>query len=226
MTESKTEYQKIENIFVRDEESKKLVVGHFRDPVVKKMFDCDFPMEVTEKIDGMNIRIMWEDGALSFAGRTDKATIPEPLHQYLLNTFDVETMSREFGDKNVTLYGEGFGHKIQEPFGSHYLQDLQRIALFDVRVGHVWLLRGDVVEIARKFHTLVVPEATGCLYLREAIKYVTSGFKSDIARDEYAEGVVCKPCCGVLDRLGRRIAIKIKRRDFVDLEEQVRWFLA
>ena len=68
------EYHKIKNIYERDHETKKIIDGKYTDKTLE--FLKDNIWEFTEKVDGTNIRIIWDGHKVSFAGRTDKAQIP------------------------------------------------------------------------------------------------------------------------------------------------------
>ena len=59
-----TEYHKIEGLFRRDEETKKLMYGEFRNPTIE--FLKDNKWEFTEKIDGTNISIVWDGHKVSY----------------------------------------------------------------------------------------------------------------------------------------------------------------
>ena len=80
------EYNKIETVFNRDTTgTKKLIRGDWRNEAVEYLKDSKW--QFTEKFDGTNIRVIWDGHYISFAGRTDKATIPQFLLEYL-NNFD------------------------------------------------------------------------------------------------------------------------------------------
>src|SRR5260221_3416716 len=49
---------------------------------------------VEEKVDGTNIRIIYRDGNVSFAGRTKDAQLPPHLLKYLQDTFTDFTMHK------------------------------------------------------------------------------------------------------------------------------------
>ena len=84
----------------------------------------------TEKIDGTNIRILWDGHDIRFGGKTDDAQIPTFLLNVLQTKFTAERMKEVFTDATeVCLYGEGYGVKIQK--GSHYLPDRTDFILFD-----------------------------------------------------------------------------------------------
>lgn len=102
------EYHKIETLFERDEKTKKLIEGKFRNETVE--FLKDNIWEFTEKIDGTNIRIYWDGHKVSFYGRTEKAQIPQLLVNRLIELFGGETneqlFEQKFGEQEVMLIGE------------------------------------------------------------------------------------------------------------------------
>lgn len=87
------EYHKIETLFERDTNgTKKLIEGAFRNDAVKYLANNDWYF--TEKIDGTNIRIHWNGHKVEFAGRTDRAQIPNHLMDYLTTTFGSMELKR------------------------------------------------------------------------------------------------------------------------------------
>lgn len=217
------EYQKIQTLFKRDERNI-IIPDQFTYPEFEVLKDLKW--ECTEKIDGTNIRIELEssgnpeDGIImSFKGRTDKAVIPEHLLTKLNWLFDRERLMEvlnitdETQDCNITLYGEGYGAKIQK--GVNYISNDVNFILFDVKIGKWWLDRESIKDIADKLGINVVP-LMGYMTIPEAIEYVKKGFKSTIAenKDYDAEGLVLKAPCGLLKRDGERLITKIKTVDF------------
>lgn len=117
---------------------------------------------ITEKIDGMNIRIVYKnslDGwkpTLNFFGRTDRAVIPEELIHYLEAVFTIELFEYWFPSaKYICLFGEGYGHKIQKN-GQEYTP-YQEFILFDTFIDGWWLKQDTVTEIADNFEIPRVP---------------------------------------------------------------------
>lgn len=217
------EYQKIQTLFKRDERNI-IIPDQFTYPEFEVLKDLKW--ECTEKIDGTNIRIELassgnsEDGIImSFKGRTDKAIIPEHLLTKLNWLFDRERLMEvlnitdETQNCNITLYGEGYGAKIQK--GGNYISNDVNFILFDVKIGKWWLDRESIKDIANKLGINVVP-LMGYMTIPEAIEYVKKGFKSTIAenKDYDAEGLVLKVPCGLLKRDGERLITKIKTVDF------------
>lgn len=207
------EYVKIDTIFNRDTDgSKKLIPGSFRDPTVEFLKDLEWVW--TEKIDGTNIRICWDGHRITFGGRTDKAQIPSDLvnwlNEHFLNNETEELFEQKFGETEVTLYGEGYGRKIQS--GGAYIPDGVSFILFDVTVGDIWLTRESVEDIAKTFSIDTVP-IIGTGTLDEAVAFVKTKPDSTIGTAKM-EGLVCRPKVEMYNRLGRRIIVKVKVRDF------------
>lgn len=207
------EYHKIETLFKRDPKTKKLIVGEYTNETVEYLKDNVW--QFTEKVDGTNIRVYWDGHKVSFGGRTDNAMIPAHLINKLNDLFSGEVneqlFEQKFGDMPVELFGEGYGPKIQS--GGAYRDDVDFI-LFDVMINDAYLKRESVEDIANYFGINVVPvllEGT----IQDGIDYVMNNLKSTIAvNGADLEGVVGRPKVEILDRLGRRAIVKIKRKDF------------
>ena len=207
------EYHKIETLFKRDPKTKKLIVGEYTNDTVEYLKDNIW--QFTEKVDGTNIRVYWDGHRVTFGGRTDNAMIPAHLINKLNDLFGGEVneqlFEQKFGDTPVELFGEGYGPKIQS--GGAYRDDVDFI-LFDVMIKDTYLKRESVEDIANYFGINIVPvvlEGT----IQDGIDYVMNNLKSTIAvNGAELEGVVGRPKVEVLDRLGRRVIVKIKRKDF------------
>ena len=218
------EYHKIECPFERDVEgSKKIVWNRWRNPTVEYLKDNKWVF--TEKVDGTNIRIYWDGHDITFAGRTDRAQIPAMLNQYLIDTFQTneveELFEQTFGEKEVILYGEGYGAKIQG-CGGAYRKD-NSFMLFDVMINGNYQPRETVEEIATMLNIDVVPIIfTGTIH--EAIEFVMKHPKSTISEDDlYMEGLVGRPAIELKDRCGNRVIVKIKWKDFKEFAEERRF---
>lgn len=207
------EYHKIETLFRRDERTKKLIVGAFRNETIKSLKDNTW--QFTEKIDGTNIRIIWNGHKVSFGGRTNNAQIPNhlltKLHELFSGEANEQLFEQKFGANNVILFGEGYGVKIQN--GGLYRSDVYFI-LFDVSVNDVFLERNNVEDIATYFNIETAPillEGT----IQDGVDYVLNNHKSTIAKNgAVLEGVVGRLKVELNDRLGNRIIVKIKKKDF------------
>jgi ATP-dependent RNA circularization protein (DNA/RNA ligase family) len=216
-----TEYHKISGPFKRDvnpgPNKNKLIAWEWSMPEFKVL--ADIPWSFTEKIDGTNIRIIWDGHKPEFRGRTDKAQLHPDLLKALDEMFPEELLEQTFGANPAILYGEGYGAGIQKG-GGNYRQDKSFI-LFDVHIGGWWLMRETVEEIATSLGIDVVPvmyEGT----LREAVKFMAKNEElySVVAEiDEFgAEGMVGTPAVPLFNRKGERIIVKLKGCDLYGLE--------
>ena len=205
-----TEYHKIKSIYKRDEKTGKFLENE-EWSIPEFNYLKDNLWTFTEKVDGTNIRIMWDEGQVKIGGRTDKAQIPVFLYDILLSLFTVKEMENTFTDGTpVCLYGEGYGARIQK--GGKYISDGVNFILFDVKIGPWWLKRRDIETIASDLCIEVVPiVGTGTLY--QAIRTIKDGLSSTWG-DFLAEGMVLRPLLELKDRAGRRIITKLKHKDF------------
>ncbi len=210
-------YHKIQTVYLRNPEDKfkTLLEGQFAKPEFEYLKNNSWVW--TEKIDGTNIRILWDGQILEFRGKSDRAQIPPFLIQQLEEMFTNETLVDVFGEEldiEVALYGEGYGARIEKS-GKKYLPDSVSFILFDVNINGMWLEQENVRNIASQFGIDIVPVIGngGLLY---AIDMIRKGFYSTIALDNtfLAEGLVLRPEVELLDRRGERIITKIKFRDF------------
>lgn len=207
-----TTYNKIETLFNRDMEgSKRLIEGDYRNETIE--FLKDMPWQFTEKIDGTNIRIMWDGHKITYGGRTERASIPAHLMNKLIELFgndETEQLFEQiFGEKEVILFGEGYGTKIQS--GGLYRPDVSFI-LFDVMVNGNYQPREMVERTAVQFNLEIVPiifEGS----LDEGIAYVKTKPMSTIGKAPM-EGLVARPKVELNDRCGNRLIVKIKVKDF------------
>lgn len=209
-------YPKIETLFERDMEgNKKLIEGKYRNPLIEYLKDNEWIF--TEKIDGTNIRVHWDGHTVIFGGRTDEAQIPtfllnNVLVPYFSGTVNEQLFEQKFGGTPVTLFGEGYGAKIQKG-GGLYREDNDFI-LFDVQVDGVFLAREDVEDVAQSFNLNVTPVVTEGK-IQDAVDFIKSKPKSLIAGQEREmEGLVGVPEKRVYDHRGNRVITKIKSEDF------------
>jgi hypothetical protein len=211
-------YHKIQTVYLRDPETnfKTLLDGQFAKPEFEYLKYLDW--EWTEKIDGMNIRVMWDGEAVSFAGKSDNASIHPDLYKALLATFTYPKVLAQFGTNEegkepvrVCLYGEGYGAGIQK--GGDYRPD-KNFILFDVKVGEVWLSRENVADVATNLECRIVPRLmTGTLV--DAVGFARTGYKSIEAGERcVAEGIIMRPVTELFNRRGERVITKIKFKDF------------
>jgi len=204
-------YHKIQTVLKRDPETnmKTLLEGQYSLPEFEYLANNIWVFD--EKIDGTNIRILYTDGQISFAGKQEKSEIPKFLRKILEDKFLPKIdIFKELFDKDACLYGEGYGARIQK-IGKLYRKD-QGFILFDVKIGDWWLKRSDVNAIAKKLGIEVVPMiGSGTLF--DMIDLVRNGFLSKWG-DFQAEGIVARPAIELKARDGKRVITKLKYKDF------------
>jgi len=99
--------------------------------------------------------------------------------------------------------------------GAQYIRDSVDFILFDVYLPDkdLWLKRDAVEDIAKAFRIRVVR-----LIFRgtidDAVRYVKSKPMSTIGTAQM-EGVVGRPCVELRDRMGKRLIVKVKTKDFM-----------
>jgi RNA ligase-like protein len=210
------EYPKIPGPFKREvsgPNKNKLIPWSWSSPELEYLSNTDWIF--TEKIDGTNIRIIWDGHKPEFRGRTDRAQIPAKLMSALIDMFPEELFEQKFGSDEVILFGEGYGAGIQKG-GGNYSQDNSFI-LFDVKIGPWWLQRDAVVDIAESLGLEVVPLIHGSS-LKGAISVVAYKELKSTFGDFIAEGIVGQPSVPIFSRKGERIIVKLKGCDLYGLE--------
>lgn len=129
-------YHKIQTVFKRNPDTnyKTLVIGDYTRPEFEYLKDNIW--EFTEKVDGTNIRILWnracgvnypngfscnEEGMnwtanIEIRGKTDRAQLSPLLVKKIKKIVTVDKIKAIFTDPyvSVCLYGEGYGGKIQK----------------------------------------------------------------------------------------------------------------
>ncbi|KKL09041.1 hypothetical protein LCGC14_2569850 [marine sediment metagenome] len=204
------EYHKIQTVFKRDPATnhRTLLLGNYSLPEFDYLQKNQWVF--TEKVDGTNIRVMFQDGdrAVSFGGKTDNAQISAKLVSRLRELFTASRLAEVF-DGDACLYGEGYGKGIQN--GGFY-RPTQEFVLFDVKVGDWWLQRKDVEDVAAKLSLDVVP-VLGTGTLRHLVDAVRGGCASTWGNFP-AEGIVARPATELCTRGGERLITKLKAKDF------------
>lgn len=204
------EYHKIQTVYLRDPATnhKTLLEGHFARPEFEYLKNNIWVF--TEKVDGTNIRVNYDGDQVVFGGKTDNAETPTFLLAKLQDMFPADAF-KKWESPALTLYGEGYGAKVQKG-GGNYIPDGCSFILFDVLVDGVWLERHNVEDIADKLGIMVVP-IVGKGTLLEGIDMVKYGYESRL-RKTPPEGLVMRPEMELLNRRGHRIITKIKKEDF------------
>ena len=206
------EYQKIETLYKFDSKIKKFR-KEFYNPIVEYLKDCKW--FGTEKVDGTNIRILWNGHSFEFGGRTDNAEIPKAVMKILTDNFNYEMevlFEQKFGNKEVMLFMEAFAGKIQN--GTY--QGSEDIIGFDIMIGDVYLDKAVSRQIFKELGLKFVP-VIEFNNLQECIDYVYNNTQSIIQPQSKIEGLVCYPAFRLYDHQGKRIIVKIKKKDLAKL---------
>lgn len=203
------EYRKIPNVFKFDEKYKKVIGLNEPFNSLSKLTWIG-----TEKVDGTNIRIHWDGHKIEIGGRTDKAEFQADLKTYLDSIFLTEEMEyifeQVFGEKDVMIFGEGYGPKIQN--GGTY-SDTPKFIVFDIDINGYHLNRTKINEVSEKLGLDSVPIVfSGDIY--DAIKFVGNNPSSRINAKHEMEGLVLElEDLDIYDSKGERIKCKCKYRD-------------
>lgn len=204
------EYQKIGNVFKFDEKFRTIVGLNEPFNTLKNII-----WEGTEKVDGTNIRIHWDGHNIEIAGHTNKAQIPDKLKTYLEDLFLTKEMEyvfeQIFNEKEVYIFGEGFGPGIQKE--GYLYTDTPSFIIFDINIDGFDLKRAAVNDIANRLGIKSVPVVfTGTL--SEAKEYVAAHQVSTINKEHEMEGLVLVPAnIQLYDNKHHLIKCKCKYRD-------------
>lgn len=213
-------YPKIQSLYKRDPKTNRIIEGDFSLPEFEYLQTLKW--HATEKIDGTNVFLEYtitEKGAdLFIGGRTEKTKHPDYLMAKLtsiaesINIFElIENLKP---GQVVTIFGEGYGNKIQA-VGNGYLKDKVDFIVFDIRINNYWLPYSEILKVASKANLKVVPNL-GEYTLSQACKLMQIGFPSLIAENKImmAEGMILRPVVPLFTSRGERITVKIKYKDF------------
>lgn len=218
-----TTYHKISGPFRRAADMKSVDVGNFVNPTVELLAHSDVWL-FTEKIDGTNVRLIWDGHNLSYNGRTNNAD----LHKDLKTILDAlwterpgmeEQIEELFGEKEVIIVGEGYGPGIQKGGGNYATQ--KKFIAYDVIVNGKYLGYANSREL---LESLGIPWLQAILPFPENLVYgidiVANGLYSRFGgQDFFAEGLVAITERPLYDNNGSRLIVKIKHEDLYDHEE-------
>lgn len=223
-------YPKIQSLYKRegvtyDEEKKEyvyekrfkhpLIIGDYASPEFGLIKNWD----MFEKIDGTNIRITLfsvpevKDNFL-IQGRKKDSKIPGHLMEWLSNKFTKEKMREAFPNAEmVTLYGEGYGPKIQA--SGHSYDDKVGFVLFDVQINGWWMSYDQRLEVCEKLDIKHVPKIDSEVDEEEVVDFVRRKPKSRFAIDPnfVMEGVVCSTEPLLRGRNGDIVKFKLRVAD-------------
>lgn len=150
------QYIKIQTVYLRDPDTnfKTLLEGQYAKPEFEWLANNEW--QATEKIDGTNIRVMWDGANVTINGKSDNAQIHGDLVRYLYEHFTAEKMAAQFGIEptQVCCYGEGYGAGIRS--GGYYQME-KRFILFDVLI--TTRIPDKIVQCPIKTHNVTQKES-------------------------------------------------------------------
>ena len=117
-----------------------------------------------------------------------------------------------FENKEVIIYGEGYGPKIQA--GGDLYSDKPKFIVFDINIDGHYLKRANVLDICEKLNLDVVPD----IFLGtidEAKKFVSKHPSSTINEKHEMEGLVLELPLEIFDKNGNPLKCKVKYRDML-----------
>lgn len=224
MTDFGPPYCKINTLWKRDMSVKgnPVVPGAYSQPEFEYL--ANVLWRWTEKVDGTNIRLYWNGGKLTIGGRTNNAQVPAHLTDALKDAgyLDEQKYLTAFGDAPVTIFGEGYGPRIQK--GGGLYRDTPGFIVFDVKVGDWWLKPDDIRDVASKFGMDVVPYY-GDYSISHAWTHLAHDGIASYWPNVAAEGIVGTPLVPLLDRSGHRLIVKMKVKDWTDYQ-RIKWSYA
>jgi hypothetical protein len=207
------EYPKINSLFKRNKEDNSFILGDYSCPE----FDLIKRWSVEEKIDGTNVRIVYDPHAegdkITILGRSKDSGMPAFLVEFLKSHFTEERIKSAF-DTNYkcTLYGEGYGHTIQSA-GPSYRKDVS-FMLFDIHIGSFWLTR-EVIRDKAALLGVPSPPQLGIMTEAEILDFIHSKPQSRCSlKPQVAEGIIARPEPLMLFRNGKPVMWKLKVKDF------------
>ena len=210
---SDTEYHKLYAPFKRLVEGPrrgKLEEGQWLRPEFDVLSNQDWTW--TEKVNGTNVRIIWDGHKVRIGGRTGEAQMPLILRDMLGDLFTEELLENQFHGNPVVLYGEGYGARVHAGSGIYSVDP--SFVLFDAMIGSWWLLPEKLTLVALQMGLQVAPPMM-IGSIGEAIALVKSPTFTSSWGNFKPEGLVGKPPLGLTGRDGDRLMIKIKPKDFL-----------
>ena len=207
-------YEKIKNV---------LSFGSIKDKTITFTEEYEFlkglKYYATEKLDGTNIRLYYDGYKTTIHGRTEKSLLPKGFLEKFSKLYDLEIINSKleelFGDKEVVIYGEGIGEKIQAD-GEKYVKDGIDFVVFDILINGTFLERKSIEEISSELGFKVVNVIIQGT-LEDMIAFVSTHPMSVFNEKHEMEGLVCKPLIALYFKDRTRVCFKIKYNDIKKL---------
>lgn len=231
MIEYAPKYTKIQNIFKRNSEKPhNILSGIFGNEAISYLLHADWIVQ--EKIDGTNIRIIWDGNRVTFGGKNtlDVENLPGRLRVHLEENYGTpefeQVIEQKFGDTPITIYGEGYGHKIQT--GAGYFPDepdgRNDFIGFDVRLDGGYVSAQATEDILGELGIPVIPKLPYTMTIRElvlsTIDELDTNELNHEGTDKEIEGYVLRTAYPLYDHRGNRIICKLILDDLRKVVEE------
>lgn len=229
-------YQKIQNVFKRSAETKGIDPYKWGNEAIAFLINAQWIVQ--EKIDGTNVRVIWDGNRVSFGSKNtlETANLPGRLREHLEAEYGTKEfeylIEQTFGDTPITLYGEGYGHKIQS--GAGYFPDepegKNAFIGFDVRVGRQYLAPDQTQDVLAKLGVPMVYQLPETRTIPELIAEMTNAINSAgegepaIAHegtDKEIEGFILRSAYPLFDHRGNRVITKVILEDVRQIAKMV-----
>ncbi len=210
-------YQKIPTLYLTDKKTK-LCTCEYSNNLFGYLSTLEWVF--TEKIDGTNLRIVWDGFNISFLGRTNDAIFEDDVLIYLNETYNnngfKKLLEEKVGTKLTILFGELFGQKIG-CYGNYYDSNELRVRFFDVSIDEKYLNYTNSRNFIESIGEEYVPEVfRGTLnnckseVLASHISSVSKNFSNLII-----EGLVGQPIFQLYNEKKERIIVKLRVEDLL-----------
>lgn len=214
-----SEYPKLKNLHKRDPADNK-VIDAYTDEIFSPELLGNAGWTWREKLDGTNLRIIWDGHRAEYRGRTDRAQFSGPQELFLQKTIETqgfeELLEQTFGNTEAALYAELIGNKIQ---GNPHKIVGYEIRVYDAFVAGWWLLPANVDELANSLGLgsaeIIGVAPIGHMHVGMMnIAIQAEAFEQAGAPHEYLEGIVGTAPGGVLHRSGTILRVKLKLENY------------
>ena len=214
-----SEYPKLKNLHKRDPADNK-VIDEFTDEIFSPEQLGNAGWTWREKMDGTNLRIIWDGHRAEYRGRTDRAQFSDGqtmfLDEKIKSPAFEELLEQTFGNTEAVLFGELIGNKLQ---GNPHKVDGYEIRVYDAFVAGWWLLPASVDELASDLGLgsaeIIVVAPIGHMHrVMKNIASITEAFEGEAEPLEYLEGIVGTAPGGVLHRSGAILRVKLKLENY------------
>lgn len=212
-------YPKFYAPYERKEHSKLVDINKPKRDIKPYMTD-DMTWTVSEKLNGINTRIIWDGYSIEVKGRNDKTELQggqlDLQGDLIASQMDNGNFMFDelFGTKKVTIFGEVIGTKIQ---GNPYKLGETQFKVFDILINDVWVSPEGITKIAEDLNMSTVMHYTVRGWDNVMTNFIEI-WKNCRKKKFYFEGLVAYPAHQPLTKKGERVITKIKVKDF-DLEE-------